>query len=226
MTMPNPMVAAQVAGTTAESDEETLKIPPAAANPMTLVATPFGYCAVQVSPNATQADVAAQLAQMQTLFQSQMVPANPYAYATPFGPMVMNPQFGAYGQFGGYGMPMMNAGYHQMGMFGGGQGMTVSDMLQVMAFLNNNKQQQRRVRLADRLAERRENRQTNTNDPFTQLMQAWTTPYVTPDMTLRMPSRNAYPYGYFGVQASPTDTANYGGYHNLYFGSTTYPGLY
>ena len=226
--MPNPVVASQVAGATSEPGEEALQAPPAA-NPMTLVATPFGYCAIPVSPDATQAEIAAQLAQMQTMFPSQMVPANPYAgfYATPFGPMVMNPpgMFGAYGQFGGYGMPIMNAGYHQMGMPGGSQGMTVSEMLQVMTLLNNNKQQ-RRERLADRLAERRENRRTNTNDPFTQLMQAWTTPYVTPDMALRMPSRNAYPYGYFGVQASPTDTANYGGYHNLYFGSTTYPGLY
>jgi hypothetical protein len=136
-------------------------------------------------------------------------------------------QFGGFGQFGGYGMPMMMAGYHQQGMFGGGQGgMTVSDMLQLMTFLNNNKPQQRRGRMADRLAERRENRRAAGNDPFTMLMQAWTTPYVTPDTTLRMPARNAYPYGFFGAQALPANTANYGGYHNLYYGSTSYPGLY
>jgi len=127
----------------------------------------------------------------------------------------------------------MNAGFTPgmpgMGMpMYGQQGMSVSDMLQIMAFINSNKpQQQRRAKLADRIAERRENRkEAGHNDPFTQLMQAWSTPYVSPDTTLRMPAKNAYPYGYFGVQASPMSTANYGGYHNLYFGSTTYPGLY
>jgi len=45
-------------------------------------------------------------------------------------------------------------------------------------------------------------------------------------LTVRMPSKNAYPCGYFRVQAQPTGTANYGGYHNLYMGNTVYPGLY
>jgi hypothetical protein len=142
----------------------------------------------------------------------------------------------AAGQFGGgFGQNMMmNVGYPSAGMVmpgqfmsGQGGGMSVSDMLQIMAFINSNKPQQRRGRMAERIAERRENRSTSSgHDPFTQLMEAWTTPYVTPDTTLRMPSRNAYPYGYFGVQAAPASTANYGGYHNLYMGNTTYPGLY
>jgi hypothetical protein len=59
------------------------------------------------------------------------------------------------------------------------------------------------------------------------LMQAWTTPYMSPmDSSVRMPSRNMYPYGYFGAQAGQQDTANYGGYYNLYMGNTSYPGLY
>ena len=229
MAMPNPMVAAQatVAADADATDEEPTQTPPPVANPMALVATPFGYYAVQTSADAAQNDAAVQLAQSQALLQSQMATVNPYAglYATPFGYIAMNPA----GQFGGYGMPMMNAGYQQpgmpFGMMNGGQGMTVSDMLQIMTFLNQNKSQQRRARLAERLAERRE-RRTAGNDPFAQLMQAWSTPYVAPDTALRMPARNAYPYGYFGAQALPMDTANYGGYHNLYFGSTAYPGLY
>jgi len=235
--MPNPAVASQaVVGLqapgqlTAETGDDAQ--PPA----MAVVATPFGY-AIQVPADALQSDAAAQLVQMQqALVQSQMpvqvqMPMNPYAglYATPFGYIAMNQ--GA-GQFG-FGQPMMmHVGHSPMGMGVGmsmqGQGMSVSDMLQIMAFINSNKPQQRRARLADRIAERRENRRemASHNDPFTQLMQAWTTPFVAPDTTLRMPARNAYPYGHFGVQASPTGTANYGGYHNLYFGNTTYPGLY
>jgi hypothetical protein len=138
------------------------------------------------------------------------------------------------GQFGA--QPMMNVGYHQpMMMYMPGQmgmnqgGMSVSDMLQIMAFINNNnKPQQRRAKLSERIADRREQRLASHHDedPFAQLMQAWTTPYTSPDMAIRMPASNAYPYGYFGVQASPISTANYGGYHNLYLGNTTYPGLY
>jgi hypothetical protein len=239
MATPNPIVATQASE---ETGEETLQSPAllgtqAAANPMAVVATPYGY-AIQVPADALQTDAAAQLAQMQqALVQSQMpmqmpMQMNPYAglSATPYGYAAMNPMAG---QFGGMQPMMMNVGYQPAGMMMPGQmgmssgGMSVSDMLQIMAFLNNNKPQQRRARLADRLAERRENRPaTHHNDPFAQLMQAWTTPYTASDMAVRMPASNAYPYGYFGVQASPVSTANYGGYHNLYLGSTAYPGLY
>jgi len=224
MAMPNPMVSAQASEAASEVGDAASQTPPTA-SPMTLIATPFGY-ALQVPADTSQADVQMQVAQMQqALMQSQMATMNPYAglYATPFGYVPLNPA----GQFGGYGMPMMNAGYQPMGAFACGQGgMTISDMLQIMAFMNSNKPQ-RRASLMDRIAERRESRKSaSNNDPFAQLMQAWSTPYVAPDTTLRMPSRNAYPYGYFGTQALPVDTANYGGYHNLYYGSTAYPGLY
>ena len=46
------------------------------------------------------------------------------------------------------------------------------------------------------------------------------------DTAMQMPARNAYPYGYFGAQVGPQETANYGGFYNLYMGNTTYPGLY
>jgi len=238
MATPNPMVLSQMSAAADESVVETAQAQaagtePVAENQLALVATPFGY-AIQVPADALQPDMAAQRAQMQQalIMQSQaQMPMNPYAglYATPFGYIAMNP---AAGQFGGFGQNMMNVGYAP-GMMPGqfmpsqGGGLTVSDVLQIMTFVNSNKSQQRRGRMAERLAERRENRKASAgNDPFTQLMEAWSTPYVTPDTTLRMPARNAYPYGYFGVQASPMGTANYSGYHNLYMGNTAYPGMY
>ena len=235
---PNPAVASQALEAITGTGDDAQQ--PA----MAVVATPLGY-AIQVPVDALQADAAAQFAQLhQELMQSQMpiqspmqmpmqiqMPLNPYAglYATPFGYIAMNQSAGQFGM----GQPMMmHVGHSPMGMgmsMGGMQGgMSVSDMLQILTFINSNKPQQRRGRMAERIAERRENRREAAahHDPFTQLMQAWTTPYVTPDTTLRMPARNAYPYGHFGVQASPMNTANYGGYHNLYFGNTNYPGLY
>ena len=239
--MTNPLVASQA---TTEGNADELQQPAltgqgeaagsAPANAMTVVPTPFGY-AIQVPSNFLQDGAAAQLAQMQqTLLQQQMPMQMPNPsmvppmglYATPFGYIAMNQ--GA-GQFGAGQPMMMPVSYAPMGMGMQGGGMSVSDMLQILTFIsNNNKPQQRRGRLADRVAERREARKESMahNDPITQLMEAWSTPFVSPDTTLRMPSRNAYPYGYFGVQASPMSTANYGGYHNLYFGNTSYPGLY
>jgi len=226
----NPAIASQ-AGAVAESGNksaEEAEAPSAdsaenaqAANPMTLIATPYGYYAVQAS-----GDTAAQLAQMQMASQQTQNQnlVSPYMglYSTPYGYVAMNPALNPMGQINGFGMPMMGA------MPGGQGGMSVTDMIMIMTFLNNyNKPHQRRARLMERIAERREQRQANAgSDPFAQLMQAWSTPYVSPNTTLRMPARNAYPYGYFGVQASPVSTANYGGYHNLSFGNTTYPGLY
>jgi hypothetical protein len=137
---------------------------------------------------------------MQMPMQMQM---NPYAglYATPFGYMAMNQSAGQFGLGPPMMMPVGNPMGMGMGMQGGG--MSVSDMLQILAFINSNKPQQRRTGMAARIAERRENRREMAahNDPFTQLMQAWTTPFVAPDTTLRVPARNAYPYGYFGTQA-------------------------
>ena len=235
--MPNPLVASQAAygedapqqpAVIGSSEEST-------AGSMALVATPYGY-AIKVPSDLLQTDAAAQLAQMQqSLIQSQVpmqmpISMNPYTglYATPFGYIAMNQAAGQFGAGQAGQMMTMPVGYSSMGMPMQGGGMSISEMLQILTFINSNKPQQRRPRMADRLAERREARKEATaqNDPFTQLTQAWSTPYVAPDTTLRMPARNAYPYGYFGVQASPMGTANYGGYHNLYFGNTSYPGLY
>ena len=237
--VPNSAVT-QAFGATVETGENALQplteigSAETAEGAMQVVATPFGY-SIQVPVDALQADAAAQLAQMQqALIQSQMqtqmqMQMNPHMgwVATPFGYVAMNQPAGQFG-FGQpmFGQPMMMPVGNPMGMSMQGQGLSVSDMLQILSFINSNKPQQRR-RLAERIAERRENRRESvTHDPFTQLMQAWTSPFVSPDTTLRMPARNAYPYGHFGVQTPPMSTANYGGFHNLYFGNTTYPGLF
>lgn len=187
-----------------------------------------------------------------------MMAQSPYGgmYMTPFGMMSMqnpmqnqmqypmqnsmySPMQPMNGNMGmGYGM--MNVGMNGMngmnGMMGGmgGQDMnanvTMSDLITVMMLMNQqNNKPQRRFRLFQRLAERREarrNGQANQTDPFAQLMQAWSTPYYAPDTAMRMPARNMYPYGYFGAQPAGMQTANYGGYYNLYMGNSTYPGLY
>ena len=241
--MPQPAVGSQAG----EASDGALQTPgligaageaPATQNAMDVVETPFGYAIRVPSDALQQPDLAAQLAQMQqALIQSQMpqtqqiyMPTNPYAglYATPFGYLAMNNSAGQLGS-----PMMMNVGYQPMGMGGvgmvnGGQGgIGFADMLQIMAFINSQKPQ-RRARLFERIAERREARQAASGDcdPVTQLMQAWTTPHMAPNMALRMPAQNAYPYGHFGAQGMPISTANYGGYHNFYMGNTTYPGLY
>ncbi|MDR2117037.1 MAG: hypothetical protein LBP87_11725 [Planctomycetaceae bacterium] len=167
---------------------------------------------------------------------------NPYSgvYMTPYGMMAMPsmspsmfPPMGGYGNGfmpvgmqanvpGFPGFPMQNVGMNQGGL-------SFSDVVQLVMLLNNNNQRHR-PRLFERLAERRairRERRTQSSDPLNQLMQMWTTPYMSPtDSIVRMPSRNAYPYGYFGAQGAQQDTANYGGYYNLYMGNTSYPGLY
>jgi hypothetical protein len=159
--------------------------------------------------------------------------SNPYAgaYMTPYGMMVA----GSPATMGGFGNGMMPVGFQpgQQGFPPGLQpglqqgGLNLSDVVQLIALLNNNNQKQRRGLLA-RISERRDLRRERNvhSDPLNQLMQAWTTPYMATDSAIRMPSRSAYPYGYFGAQVGDQSTANYGGYYNLYMGNTSYPGLY
>jgi len=212
MAQPNPMMASQFTGVAA-TENSGEAAPPSALNgsaetmatPMAVIATPFGFYAVQQPMDAAQMQA---LQQQQMMMQQQMMNPHMGFQATPFGFVGMNPMMMGH-------QPMMGQG-----------GMSMSDVLLLMTLMNNNKQQ-RRPRMADRIAERRERRATAAqNDPFNMLMQAWTTPHVAPDTTLRMPARNAYPYGHFGAQALPMSTANYGGFHNLHFGASTFPGLY
>ncbi len=150
-------------------------------------------------------------------------------YGAGFG--MMAPSMMQSGMPGGMmgGMPMMYAGFGQQPMMPGmmnGGGMSTADVIQLMMMLNNTPQ--RRVGLFQRLAERREARRERRagNDPLNMLMQAWSTPYTPYGTVARMPSRNAYPYGFFGAQVGAQETANYGGVYDLYMGHSAYPGLY
>ncbi|MGL6193327.1 MAG: hypothetical protein ACRC2T_00725 [Thermoguttaceae bacterium] len=57
-----------------------------------------------------------------------------------------------------------------------------------------------------------------------QMCTAWRAPYYPEGTNFRMPSKDAYPWGYFGSQVAPAQTSNFGGYYNLYYGNSTYPG--
>ena len=156
---------------------------------------------------------------MNPMMEQQMMGMNPMMH----NPMMQNPMM-----YGGnpYMMVGMGGGMHG-GMGGPGfnqGGLSMSDMLMLMILMKDN--QPRRQGLFARIAARRaERRQGGQNDMFQMMMQGWCSPYM-PDAAMRMPSRNAYPYGYFGAQVGPQESANYGGFHNLYMGNTTYPGLY
>ncbi|MDR2643636.1 MAG: hypothetical protein LBC74_12675 [Planctomycetaceae bacterium] len=147
-------------------------------------------------------------------------------YSTPVYPAA---QFG--GQFGNqflspWSQPYMPVGLQQQlpqQQMNQGNGLTMSDVLLLMILMKENNKPQRRLTFFERIAERRAARRQRAeqNDPFNQIMQMWSTPFYT-DNTARMPASTAYPYGYFGAQPAPINTANYGGYHNLYYGNTTY----
>ncbi|MDR2762747.1 MAG: hypothetical protein LBB88_09120 [Planctomycetaceae bacterium] len=152
---------------------------------------------------------------------------NPYA-----APIYPAAQFGNQQFMPPYGQPYFPANYLPVGLQPnipqqqanqGGNGLTMSDILMLMVLMKENNKPQRRLTFFERIAERRAARRQRTeqNDPFNQMMQLWSTPFY-PDSTARMPASNAYPYGYFGAQPSTINTANYGGYHNLYYGNTTY----
>ncbi|MDR1485606.1 MAG: hypothetical protein LBT09_12385 [Planctomycetaceae bacterium] len=157
---------------------------------------------------------------------------NPYSTpiypAAQFGGQFVNQQF-----MPPFGQPYLNAGYmpvnfqqptpqQQMNQ-GNGNGLSMSDVLLLMMLMKENNKPQRRLTFFERIAERRAARRQRAeqNDPFNQIMQMWSAPFYA-DSTARMPASNAYPYGYFGAQPAPINTANYGGYHNLYYGNTTY----
>jgi len=170
--------------------------------------------------------------------QQQLTPGSPDVTANPMpigNPMMMgmNPMMCQPMMMGMN--PMMFGGnpYMACGMNGttGGfnqGGMSMSDVLMLMALLKDNQPRRQGLfaRLAARRAEARERRNAAQQDVFQQMMQMWCTPYMPADTAMRMPARNAYPYGYFGAQVGPQDTANYGGFYNLYMGNTSYPGLY
>ena len=151
---------------------------------------------------------------------NSMAAGNPMMMENPMM-MGMNPMM-----FGGN--PYMACGMNSgMGAFNQG-GMSMSDMLMLMMLMKDNQPRRQGLfaRFAARRAEARERRNAAQQDVFQQMMQMWATPYMPADTAMQMPARNAYPFGYFGAQVGPQNTANYGGFYNLYMGNTSYPGLY
>lgn len=59
--------------------------------------------------------------------------------------------------------------------------------------------------------------------PLEKMSEAWDDPYLPPDTGMRLPSKNAYPWGYFGAKVLPQSTC-YSGYYGDYFSTRTYPG--
>lgn len=76
-----------------------------------------------------------------------------------------------------------------------------------------------------RLFGKKDSGSNNASMQYQQMLaNQWGQPYATPSTMMRMPSANAYPYGYFGAQVAPQSSANFGGYYNMYRGYTMYPG--
>ena len=196
--------------------------------------------AQNAAPTAANADATQkQVQQMQQAMATMMNAPNPMMFGMVgvnpamnnfVSPAGMNPTMGGQVVMTPYGLmvvnPMMNNGFGMnmnMGM-SAGNNMSMFEMLQLISMLN---QQNQRPRFFQRLAMRRAERmQQHQCDPFQMLMQAWSTPYYPSNTSMRMPSRNAYPYGYFGAQPESIQSANYGGLYNFYTGSTEYPGLF
>lgn len=57
-----------------------------------------------------------------------------------------------------------------------------------------------------------------------ELCDAWRAPHYPPNTAMRLPSKDAYPWGYFGAHGGYYQTPNFGGYHDLYYGHSTTPG--
>ena len=70
----------------------------------------------------------------------------------------------------------------------------------------------------ERFRERRRNSEQ-------QMCAAWRASHYPEETGMRMPAKNAYPWGYFGAQAGSQETPNFGGHYGMYFGSSTYPGM-
>ncbi|MCL2303784.1 MAG: hypothetical protein FWC43_00410 [Planctomycetaceae bacterium] len=128
-----------------------------------------------------------------------------YALANPYYLAMYQSLYGGYGQqsanyygYGGYG-PMFNPYLPApQGYYG-----AVPD--------------QKEKSFRERMQERRKKGEK-------QMCDAWRTPHYPEETGMRMPAKNAYPWGYFGAQTAPQETPNYGGYYGMYFGSSNYPG--
>ncbi|MGL4944108.1 MAG: hypothetical protein ACRC46_13085 [Thermoguttaceae bacterium] len=99
--------------------------------------------------------------------------------------------------------------------------LTPYDIALLVSMLKSNS---RRDAMRERRSEKRSTA-AQSSDPLSIFMEAWGTPVTPSGVTARMPSKTAYPWGYFGGQSSPQTTANFGGYYNNTFSTTTQPGM-
>lgn len=139
---------------------------------------------------------------------NMMQPQFPYPQMMPGMPGAM--------MQGGY--PGMQGGYPMMAPQ---TSLTPYDIALLVSMLKNNSRR-------DAMRERRTEKRTATHsssDPLSVFMEAWCTPTTPTGVTARMPSKNAYPWGYFGGQSAPQSTPNFGGYYNNTFNTTTQPGM-
>jgi len=83
----------------------------------------------------------------------------------------------------------------------------------------------RRVGLFARLRAAREESQNRTQQAANSLSSLFAQPGQMPQPQAQMPAKASYPYGYFGVTASPYQSGNFGGYHDMSTQTVRYPGM-
>ncbi|MGL6225359.1 MAG: hypothetical protein ACRC10_01890 [Thermoguttaceae bacterium] len=93
----------------------------------------------------------------------------------------------------------------------GGYGVTTNP------YYPQTQQPQQEPTRGEKFRERRRAKEKQASD-------AWRAPYYPWDTGMRQPAKAAYPWGYFGAQVGPSVSAPFGGYHNMYYGNTVYPG--
>ena len=130
----------------------------------------------------------------------QMPPANPMMMGG-MNPYMMNPMM-----MGGMNPYMMNPMMMGMG------GMMPPIIIQMPADSG------RRMGF---FARRRAAREESQNR-YQQASQSLSSLFAQPS---QMPAQAAYPYGYFGVTASPSQAGGFGGYHNMSTQTVQYPGM-
>jgi len=138
----------------------------------------------------------------------QPIPGNPGAYA------LANPYALAMYQslYGGYGQQPMNP------MNSPGYGPMFNPYLPTPQGYYGTMPDQKEKSFRERMRERRKKTEQSLSD-------AWKAPHYPEETGMRMPAKNAYPWGYFGGQVAPQETPNFGGYYGMYVGNSTYPGL-
>ena len=130
--------------------------------------------------------------------QNAYAMGNPY-YMAMYGNMPMTSMYGP--MMTPYGFGVMTNPYYPM--------------MQQPGYMQPQQQQPRGF--LDRWREKRRASERSMCD-------AWRTPHFPEESTMRLPAKDAYPWGYFGAQTADTQTANFGGYNGMYCGHTMYPG--